>query len=301
MVAVLGMLVAGCQPRSTVGHGSPWDNSSSGGPSQNWGGGTRPVTTSQPQYIIALGDSYSAGEGNAPYDGDAPGCDRGAGAWPRLLGERIPGSTVKVLACGGATSGDFTASHHGQPPQIDALKSLEASGAKPSIVTITVGGNDAGFSSMLVSCVVFQCFWTGRDTDTVNYIADTLPGRLTSAYSQVKAAAPGARIIVVGYPDLVPSWGASTSDCPWLRGADRSEITTVNSDLNAVIQRSARDAGVEYVSLSRAFHGHELCTDDSWVYPIGLNAAGPTASAHPNPSGQAAIAGTVYSYLGSKG
>jgi lysophospholipase L1-like esterase len=292
LFAAIGMLIAGCRPNTLGQSGSTWGRGTTGSAA------TRDAAWSVPATIVALGDSYSSGEGNAPYDEDAPGCDRGAGAWPRLLGQWEPGTTVKVIACAGATTGAFTSAYKGQPSQLDALRSLEAAGTKPSVVTITIGGNDAGFSSTLVSCVVFKCFWTGQDTDTVAFIEDTLPAKLTSVYRQVKAAAPGARVVVIGYPTLVGSWGSSNT-CTWLRGTNRSELAAVNGDINAVIQRSARAAGVGYVSLANTFRGHGLCTSDSWLYPIGLNVAGPTASAHPNEAGQQAIAGAVYSSLQS--
>jgi lysophospholipase L1-like esterase len=286
------VLLSGCQRRTANGqNGFSWSD-----PTRTSPASPGPSRTLPPATVVALGDSYSSGEGNGPYDAGAPGCDRGAGAWPRLLGHRIAGSTVTILACSGARTSAFSQSYRGQPTQLAALRSLEASGVKPSVVTITIGGNDAGFGSTLVSCVVFTCFWNGNDSTAVRYVEDTLPGQLTSVYRQVKAAVPNARVIVVGYPGLIPSWGETTG-CSWLNTSNRSQLNSLNSDVNRVAQRSARSAGAEFVSLSQTFRGHELCTSDSWLYPVGLNDAGLDASAHPNSHGQQAIADAVYAYL----
>jgi lysophospholipase L1-like esterase len=298
VLVAMCVLVSGCQRTTADGkNGFSWSHlthTSSTSPAS-----PGPSNALPPATVVALGDSYSAGEGNGPYDADAPGCDRGAGAWPRLLGHRTAGSTVTILACSGARTSAFGQSYRGQPAQLAALRSLVASGAKPSVVTITIGGNDAGFGSTLLSCVVFKCFWSGNDSAAVRYAEDTLPGLLTSVYSQVKAAVPNARVIVVGYPDLIPSWG-ETNGCSWLNASNRSQLSSLNSDVNRAAQRSARSAGVDFVSLDQVFRGHELCTSDSWLYPVGLGGAGLDASAHPNSLGQQAIADAVYSYLSQR-
>ena len=296
LVAAWGLMVTGCQPRASAGQdGSSWGHrTSTTGPTAGSQRGALQGTV-----IVALGDSFSAGEGDAPYDPNAPGCDRGSDAWPRVLGQRITGSTVTLLACSGASTSAFTQSFHNQPAQLTALRSLVATGVKPSVVTITIGGNDASFGSTLLSCVVFRCFWTGDDSTLVHFVDDTLPGRLSSVYSQVKAAVPGARVVVVGYPDLVPTWGEKNT-CGWLNTTNRSQLSSLNSDINRAARRAARTADVGFVSLDRALKGHELCTSDSWLYPVGIHLSGTDGSAHPNAQGRQAMADTVYSYLSQR-
>src|SRR4051812_33682246 len=89
LFATIATLLTACQPPTMA-------NATTGTSTR------RPLTTDQPLTIVALGDSYSSGEGNAPFDTDAATCHRGASAWPRLLGQQVAGSTVKLLACSGA-------------------------------------------------------------------------------------------------------------------------------------------------------------------------------------------------------
>ncbi|WP_242424925.1 GDSL-type esterase/lipase family protein, partial [Frankia sp. EI5c] len=94
--------------------------------------------------LAALGDSYSSGEGSPPFELAAGRCRRSAGAWPRLLaGLNPPVTTVLHAACGGATTRDLTRSQGLNRPQLDQLRALPQA---PDVVTITIGGNDAGFS-----------------------------------------------------------------------------------------------------------------------------------------------------------
>ncbi|WP_241834906.1 SGNH/GDSL hydrolase family protein [Pseudofrankia asymbiotica] len=287
LFVTLTVLLSGCQPRtdlSPVGADQPRERT-----------GVKPVSFSKPPTIVALGDSYSSGEGTPPYDPDAPGCARGASAWPRLLGQQITGSTVILLACSGAKTTALTTSFHNQSSQVEALRALVVGKLKPDIVTITIGGNDAGFGPTMTSCVIWRCFWTGRDDRTREYVTEQLPSLLQTAYSQVKAAAGDARVIVVGYPDLFPSSTANT--CKWLDNNERVQLTGLNNDINRVARRAASKAGVDFLSIDRVLDKHKLCTKDAWIYPVALTGAGLQASGHPNALGQRAIADAVYDYL----
>ncbi|WP_007511086.1 SGNH/GDSL hydrolase family protein [Pseudofrankia saprophytica] len=292
LFATLAILLSGCQPRTQL---EQVDSDVSRGQTSVNAVGTNKPLADKPLTIVALGDSYSSGEGNAPFDLDAASCGRGANAWPRLLGQEIAGSTVRLLACSGAKTTAFTTSFHGQPPQVEALRALVASGVKPDIVTITIGGNDAGFGSTIVSCVVWRCFWTGHDDNKRKYVTKQLPSLLKTAYSQVKAAAGGARVVVVGYPDLFPS--STANICKWLDNNERVQLAGLNNDLNRVIRRAASQSDVDFLSINRVFDDHKLCTKDPWVYPVGLTGAGLEASGHPNASGQRAIADAVHAYI----
>jgi len=287
LVAALAVLLCSCQPRTELGQ--PGAGQHTGRPS------SKPVNFSKPPTIVALGDSYSSGEGNAPFDLDAPDCDRSSDAWPRLLGQQIAGSTVRMIACSGAKTTAFTTSFHGQPAQLEALRSLVAGGVKPDIVTITIGGNDARFGPTIVSCVVWRCFWNGRDDNAREYVRDQLPPLLQAVYTQVKEAAAGARVIVIGYPDLFPSSTANT--CKWLDNSERVQLIGLNGDLNRVIRRAANRSGVDFLSIDRVIDDHKLCTKGSWVHPVAVTGAGIRASAHLGSSGQHAIADAVYDYL----
>jgi lysophospholipase L1-like esterase len=250
---------------------------------------------------VALGDSFSSGEGNPPFDAgtDTSGdtCHRSASAWPRLLDADAKDVTLAaLLACSGAgTDAIAGAAFKTEPPQLAQLAALTV---KPDLVTITIGGNDVAFGTVLpISNVLGEPFCSHRLDQAYHYIRERLGPILASTYRAVRTAAgPNARVVVVGYPNLM---NLKRSDairhCPWVEPGSWAEIVQVTSAFDQTIAAAARGEHVEYVSALRALRGHELCTADSWVYPIGL--FGGQLRGHPTLRGQQAIADTVDAYL----
>ncbi len=238
--------------------------------------------------LAALGDSYSSGEANPPFDPSAPGCNRSDQAWPLLAAAAVGRKGVN-LACSGATTADVVSEFKDQPAQVDALAALRP---RPGVVTITIGGNDAGFAPVLGACVVTDCVETGAVAGSKATILTVLPERLVSTYRAVQRAAPKARLVVVGYPRLFPSRQGAVTGCPWLSNSERRALNATADLLNFVIRLSAYRVGARYVDVSRTLAGHELCTKDSWVFPIGVGPV-PSYWAHPTLPGQQAIAARV--------
>src|SRR5882757_10007142 len=87
---------------------------------------------------VALGDSYSSGTGTRTYFDS--GCQRSVYAYPYLLSQQRPNTQLTFAACSGAKTGDVLNN------QVSSLT------ADTKIVTITIGGNDAGFSSVITEC-----------------------------------------------------------------------------------------------------------------------------------------------------
>jgi lysophospholipase L1-like esterase len=245
-----------------------------------------------PRPLAALGDSYSSGEANPPFDPSAPECDRSAVAWP-LLAAAVLGRVGTNLACSGAQTKDVVSPYKGQPAQVDALTALRP---RPGIVTITIGGNDAGFGTVLSACVLTDCVETGVVKTAVVTIVTVLPDRLVDTYRAVEKASPRAKLVVVGYPRLLPRRQAAVTGCPWLTNRERKALNASTDLLNLEIRLAAWRAGARYVDVKTALAGHELCTKDSWVFPIGVGAA-PQYWAHPILPGQQAIAARVVAAL----
>jgi hypothetical protein len=153
-------------------------------------------------------------------------------------------------------------------------------------VTITIGGNDVGFGSVLGTCFVSDC----RAAVAASAVAmlTVLPGRLVTTYQAVEEAAPGARLVVVGYPRLFPARRSDVTGCGWLTNAERRALNRAADLLDAVIAVQAWSVGATYVDVSRTLQGHELCTKDSWLVPLPAFGA-----AHPTEMGQDAIAAAV--------
>ncbi|SEK57166.1 SGNH/GDSL hydrolase family protein [Streptacidiphilus jiangxiensis] len=254
--------------------------------------------------LAALGDSYSSGEGAGNYDRTTPeGCHRSADAWARLLLKLSPRTLTaqQLIACSGATSAALEGKVHGQPNQ---LKELQALRPAPDLVTLSMGGNDVGFSKVLTDCFLIYVYGHGDcDTNgTLTKAADKIKAEqpvLAADYAAVRAADPTATILVVGYPRLFPAAQQQVDPgCHWLTDDKRAGLNALAVQLNGVIRAAAAEAGVNYVDVSRALNGHEACARDPWVVPIhlGLN----QEMGHPTYFGQYAIARLVNTYIGRR-
>ena len=105
----------------------------------------------QAETVVALGDSYSSGEGAPPFlkDRESADCHRSEYAWPFVLARQMDWPDPMLFACSGATSTDMLG---GDPKRHQPNQVAELAGLNPDIVTLTIGGNDLGFKSVLVKC-----------------------------------------------------------------------------------------------------------------------------------------------------
>jgi lysophospholipase L1-like esterase len=249
--------------------------------------------------LLALGDSYSSGEGAGDYE---PGtdtadntCHRSRNAWPTLLTEERHLKALPSVACSGAILTDVLSGRPGGEPE-RRLSQLGRINGNPDIITLTIGGNDLGFRTVLEKCIVADCVSAyHRDSgDVLDARIDALAGRLAAAYRAIQAAAPTARVVVVDYPQL---FATGQPNCGAL-----NRITVAEGDyLNRAIQRAdiaildaARQAGVTGIDVSTALQDGELTCSG----PQFLNRASPqlrllSGSFHPNADGQERIARAV--------
>ena len=130
-----------------------------------------------PNYV-ALGDSYASGVGTRTYIEISGSCQRSTYAYPYIDAGRI-GANLTFVACSGARVADVTANQ---------LPSVTSS---TNIVSVQVGGNDAGFSSVITECAkpswLADC--TGAVANAQSIINNTLPGRLNTLYSSIRSRA----------------------------------------------------------------------------------------------------------------
>ena len=167
-----------------------------------------PAHAAAPSYV-ALGDSYSSGVGTRTYISDGTSCQRSVYAFPSLIAA-ARGYALNFRACSGAKVSDVTST------QLSALS------ASTAYVTISVGGNDAGFTSVITTCA--QPAWlsdcNGAVKKAQGYITNTLPGSLSTLYSSIRAKAPNAKVVVVGYPRLFN--GEDCNALTWFSPTDES-------------------------------------------------------------------------------
>lgn len=227
---------------------------------------TNPATTN----YVALGDSYSSGAGTRNYQPDSGRCLRSPDAYPQLWSRSHGVNHFSFNACAGATTDDVVA---------DQLGALDRN---TSLVTMTIGGNDVGFSSVVGHCLVGDDAGCGRAIDSAEArVRDELPGKLDKAFRAVAAKAPNAKVIVLGYP-LINELGGC--DIPGYTEAKREAINKGADLLDDVVAQHARSAGLNYADARGHFKGHSVCSKDPWIN-------GPTLplseSFHPNVDGHA--------------
>ncbi len=218
---------------------------------------------------VALGDSYSAGVGAGNYDSSSGSCKRSANSYAALWNSAHAPSSFAFVACSGAVTGDVL---NGQLSAVDSSTTL---------ISITIGGNDAGFSSTMQTCVLSGTSACLSAVATAKAYADnTLPGQLDQLYAAIHAKAPAAHVVVLGYPHLYHVGGGC-----WFGIGDtsRSAINGAADELDLVIAKSAANAGFTFADVRGIFTGHEICTDSQWLHSTTLPI---DESYHPNASGQ---------------
>jgi lysophospholipase L1-like esterase len=247
-----------------------------------------PLPPLKPTIYAALGDSYAAGEGLPPFEPDAGACHRSPSAYPRVVAAE-EGATLDFAACSGATVDDMLA--NGQLTSVDPASDL---------VTVTVGGNDVGFANVVGACAADTEPCRRLDAGVEAALGQLGPS-LERAYRRIKARAPAARVVVVGYPQVVPDPAKVDLDgCPAvgtilagrrITADDARWLREKGARLSDVVATAARSAGASYVDVAADFAGHEPCTADPWLTGVVLNDL--KASFHPTVAGQAELARLV--------
>jgi lysophospholipase L1-like esterase len=228
----------------------------------------------------ALGDSYSSGVGTRVYDYDTSSCKRSNYAYPVLDAQRV-GLTLSFAACSGARVPDVLNSQ---------LGSLSASTA---YVTVSVGGNDAGFSSVITQCAKPWPYTCGGDIDKAQtYIRNTLPGALDGLYNKIHSQAPNARVVVVGYPRIFN--GQECNAGARISSDEQSKLNATSDLLATTISGRASAHGFGYVDPRTPFTGHAVCDNPEWINGLSDPV---TESYHPNRTGQVNYANLVQPLL----
>jgi lysophospholipase L1-like esterase len=251
-----------------------------------------------------LGDSYAAGPLIPNQQLNPLGCLRSDRNFAHLAAASL-GRSLADVSCSGAKTDDMTAPQDvtpgpANPPQFNALT------ADTQVVTLQIGGNDIGFTSILQNCATANPFAhpcrdkyvvNGRDT-LADKIAATAP-KVAAVLQGIHARSPAARVFVVNYAAILPETGSGCwpqvpigfTDVPYLR--------SVEKNLNAMLATQAVANGARIVDDYTASIGRDACRSAStrWVEPlVPGNAAAPF---HPNARGEAGIAAVVASAVSS--
>jgi len=218
---------------------------------------------------VALGDSYSSGVGAGSYYSSSGSCDRSPNAYPALWAAANSPASFTFAACSGAKTTDV----------INSQMSSVTSSA--TLVSLSIGGNDAGFTSIMETCILSSTSTCESHISTAEqYVSTTLPGLLNTVLSDIRAKAPSARIVLVGYPDF---YDLNVSVCIGLSRGDHQAIDAGINLLDGVLATAAASNGDVFADPRGQFSGHELCDGAGWLnsltIPIG-SSYHPTATGH---------------------
>ncbi|MFF2407870.1 SGNH/GDSL hydrolase family protein [Streptomyces sp. NPDC058092] len=228
------------------------------------------ATSVQAVDYVALGDSYSSGVGSGSYDSASGDCKRSTKAYPKLWAAANSPSSFAFTACSGARTSDVKAG------QLGPLNS------STDLVSISVGGNDAGFADVMTTCVLqSEATCLSRIATARSYVDTTLPGNLDSVYSSIRAKAPSARVVVLGYPRFYKIGGSCVVG---LSDKVRAAINDASDYLNAATAKRAANHGFTFTDVAGKFTGHEICSGDAWLHSLNWLNIG--ESYHPTAAGQ---------------
>ncbi|MFJ1701971.1 SGNH/GDSL hydrolase family protein [Kitasatospora sp. NPDC088346] len=277
-----------------------------------------PAATTPPPVrpYAALGDSYTSGLRIPPQQGTPRGCARSGVNYPSLVAARLglSGQDFRDVSCSGARTGDLTAPQQAaggaNPAQLEAVSDTTR------LVTLGIGGNDVGFMDVLGRCAMESVkrsvaaalteqpgaeapcrahYSTGDGTDEVGRAIEATGPKVAEAVREIRRRAPLARVLLVGYPAMLP---ADPAACAATLGSgvapgDLAFLAEKQRQLDAMLRRSAEQAGGVFVDTSTPSAGHDMCAgeDERWVEPP-LPAAG-LAPLHPNARGEQGMAAAV--------
>lgn len=253
----------------------------------------------------ALGDSYSAGEGNDPFDGSCHRSLRVDSAYPRIL----PGLVGYVgapnfHACTGAVTADVW--QRPQPDRGGQLTQTAYVRRTDMLVTMTIGGNDLYFARILRECLLAIDCGESALAHRVEAELGLIGTKLVAAYEHVRARMnPDGYLLVAGYPHLF-ALGATAGCNPLISPAESAWVDSLVDRGDAKIEAAARTArsasgNVFFIDAAPRFTGHELCTEHPWLYGLKLSfhegANLVQGSYHPTPAGQQAYAQAFAAFL----
>jgi lysophospholipase L1-like esterase len=265
--------------------------------------------------LLALGDSYSSGEGAGSYDPDTNAsdntCHRSPLAWSQRVARSMRLVPLPSLACSGAVTGDVLRGDRTSDEPERRISQVSRIAGDPGVVTLTIGGNDTGFATVLRDCVLGNCLtkYVKPSGDVLEGRIEKLAGELPGVYTAIRGAAPRARLVVMGYPRIFPDTRAgvaTASNCAAFGTITTDEVAYLNDltrKLNTAIAGAAEAAGADFVDVSEAFDGQELrCRGPSYmnrltIVPRKLF----KASFHPNARGYERLAALVAKKLAASG
>lgn len=277
-----------------------------------------------PMEWVALGDSYTAGVIQAAgeeFEIPRDGCVRTTESYPEVVRRELgPLVDLRNVSCGAAEIRHIAQEPHeplGRPqpllgPDPDApfekvAPQLESVPAQTGLITVGIGGNSAGFGTVLKRCVELGLAEGNNGAPCEEELGATLPATLAGVRREydamltaIHAKAPDARVLTVGYPHVVPedATRCTFGDFREFATITHGDLTWARTELleplNRIIREVTASHGDTFVDVYAGGEDHSVCDrtgGQNWVDGIytSLFPAVP-ALVHPNAKGHAHVA-----------
>lgn len=307
---------------------------------------------------LALGDSYSSGEGDIGKKTDglnyylsgtasAGDCHVSSRSYPFLLRDKwgLDSSNMRSVACSGArvlpdmygNPDNYTGqgSRHAGSSNDDRNKIQESAlekftpgdvqqlefvkKYKPSIITLTGGGNDVGFASMLSYCA----YGSGKLDTAWDRIEEGIYGIFTCSYAipnsvvqqitlraisdqytytaellkRIKEVSPQSKVYMIGYPSFVSVGPVNCISALELDVTERRTVQYFLALLNSNLKKAADDQGVTFIDVQDSLNGGRICEGSEYMTDIKkvdvLNESDMNGLFHPNAEGHEKMAEVI--------
>jgi lysophospholipase L1-like esterase len=254
-----------------------------------------PARPDAPERYVALGDSYTSGPGIPNQTPESGGCRRSDHNYPHLVAAALGVGRFTDVSCGSATT-----AHMAEPqplpggltngPQFDALS------PDIDLVTLGIGGNDIGFGEIFLTCATHSLLLPlgapcrhhyMRHGDELGARIDATAPKVAAVLATIRERAPMARILVVGYPVILPAAGPGCWPLMPLAFGDVAWLRTVEGRLNAMLADQAAAAGATFVDTYASSVGHDVCRLPGQKWVEGFVPTAPASAVHPNALGMA--------------
>jgi lysophospholipase L1-like esterase len=256
---------------------------------------------------VALGDSYTSGPLIPNQHGDPIDCGRSDHNYPSLVAEALKPAVFRDVSCGSAQTKDMTEPQTGlplggtNPPQFNALS------PDVDLVTVGIGGNDAGLVSVAEDCGALDATspngtpckdkYTAGGRDQVGEKIEKARPKIDAVLQGIHARSPHARVAIVGYPHVTPPNGEACWPFVPLSPGDMHYVDQLIIRINQMIEDEALRNDAEYIDTYKDSGGHDVCKLPPERWFEGLVPTEPAYPLHPNAKGEASMARSALTVL----
>jgi lysophospholipase L1-like esterase len=259
---------------------------------------------------VSLGDSYTSAPIVPLPTGNPIGCGRSTNNYPSDVARVIAPSSFTDASCASATTANMLSPQSvpfggTNPPQFNALSGAD------TLVTIGIGGNDAGLIGVAEECAKLDALWpfgsnckkhydpSGNPAEDPNVAAINATGpKVAAVLSGIHARSPEARVLIVGYPDGLPVNGSSCWPTVPLSSGDVKYFNSLEQRLNSVIATAAGANSTTFVDTFASSIGHDACQAPGTAWVNGIVPTSVAYPLHPNQAGEQNMANQVLKALG---